>query len=70
MKKFKTPKFFEVARIVSSYGQGATGNTERRQPSFQSLPSNGKTARDGKSVVTATGTASSSHTKNSGGESK
>lgn len=70
VKKFKTSKFFEVARIINN--QSGHGGGKRHQ-SFQSLPSNGKTAREGKdakSGITATGTASSSHTKQSGGSRK
>ena len=70
VKKFKTPKFFEVARIIVSHGQHQTSTSDKRHQSFQSLPSNGKTARETKSIVTATGTVSSSNTKNSGGESR
>ena len=75
VKKFKGSKFFEVARIILAHGQsssqqsatGASGGADKRHKSFQSLPSNGKTARDTKNANTAAGTASGSNRKASAG---
>ena len=65
VKKFKSSKYFEVARIIANHGQQQTSTNKKRHQSFQSLPSNGKTARENKSIVTANCTVNSSNTKNS-----